>query len=61
MEDKDFLSYFTKLGPPSTIGEIKSASNKIVNTLLALGTVAGRKASMDSASNKLEAAEKALK
>ncbi len=48
MEDKDFLGYFNKLGPPSTLIEIKGASNKIVNTLLALETVAGRKASHDS-------------
>lgn len=62
MEDKDFLGYFNKLGPPSSAGEIKNAAQKIVNTLVAIGSVpAGRRASTDSASKALEDAEKALK
>ena len=61
MEDKDFLGYFGKLGSPSTLAETKVASNKIVNTLLALETVAGRKASHDSSSKALEQAEQAIK
>lgn len=60
MEDKEFLSYFTKLGPPNNQQEIKNSANKIVATLLALGTVVGRKASSDSNKLLLEA-EKALK
>ena len=52
MEDKDFLGYFNKLGPPSNLQEIKSSASKILATLLALDTVAGRKASQDSSANK---------
>jgi hypothetical protein len=48
MEDKDFLGYFNKLGPPSSQEEIKSSANKIVNTLVAINSVSGRKGSMDS-------------
>ena len=57
MEDKDFLGYFGKLGPPSSLEEVKSASNKIVNTLVAISSVTGRKASMDSVSKGAEDAE----
>ena len=54
MEDKDFLGYFTQLAPPSSVDQIKTASNKIVSTLVAISTVAGRKASTDSSSKALE-------
>ena len=37
MEDKDFLGYFSKLGPGNTQTEIKQACTNIVNTLLASG------------------------
>lgn len=57
MEDKDFLGYFSKLGPPATLEEIKSSSTKIVNTLVAMGSVGGRKGSSDSHSKALEKAE----
>jgi hypothetical protein len=57
MEDKDFLGYFNKLGPPATQDDIKNAAHKIVNTLVAIGSVAGRRASTDSASKAVEAAE----
>lgn len=61
MEDKDFLGYFNKLGPPSSLEEVKSAATKIVSTLVAIGSVPGRRASMDSSSKAAEAAENALK
>ena len=61
MEDKDFLGYFSKLGPPSSQQEIKNSANKIVNTLVAISTVSNRKGSMDSTSKALEVAEAALK
>lgn len=62
MEDKDFLGYFTKLGPPSTIEEIRSSASKIVSTLVAIGSVpAGRRTSMDSTAKAQESAEQALK
>jgi hypothetical protein len=61
MEDRDFLSYFGKLGPPSSLEEMKTASNKIVNTLIAIGSKTGRRASMDSTSKAAEDAEQALK
>lgn len=58
MEDKDFLSYFGKLAPPSTQDEMKTAAQKIVNTLVAIGSVpVGRKMSTDSQSKALEQAE----
>lgn len=41
MEDKDFLGYFSKLGPPSSVEEVKSAAGKIVNTLVAISGVKG--------------------
>ena len=56
MEDKDFLGYFNKLGPPASQEDIKNAAHKIVNTLVAIGSVAGRRASTDSASKAVEAA-----
>ena len=58
MEDKDFLGYFSKLGPPSSAEEIKNSATKILNTLIAIGTVHGRKGSTDLATEK---AENALK
>ena len=61
MEDKDFLGYFSKLGPPSSQEEIKSCATKIVSTLVAIGSVAGRKMSTDSSNKAQEAAEQALK
>lgn len=61
MEDKDFLGYFNKLGPPSSLEEVKASANKIVTTLVAIGSVAGRRASMDSTSKAAESAEQALK
>ncbi len=46
MQDKDFLDYFNKLGPSSTIDELKTASSNIVNTLIAsTTTIAKRRAS----------------
>lgn len=54
MEDKDFLGYFGRLGPPSTADEIKQAASKIVNTLVAIGSVAGRRGSTDSHSKALD-------
>ena len=38
MQDKDFLGYFSSLGPQSTIPQLKQASTNIVSTLLAIGT-----------------------
>jgi hypothetical protein len=38
MEDKEFLGYFSLLGPQNTPDEIKKASINIVNTLLASGS-----------------------
>ena len=61
MEDKDFLGYFNKLGPPSTSLDIKAAASNIVNTLVGLGSVPGRRASTDSSSKAMEAAEIAIK
>ncbi len=59
MEDKDFLGYFGKLGPPySTPDQVKVASQKIVNTLVAITTASGRRQSGDAST--LEA-EKAIK
>ena len=52
MEDKEFRGYFDKLMPPSSLPEIKSASEKIVATLQAIGTIQGRKSSVDSTTNK---------
>lgn len=46
MDDRDFLSYFDKLGSQN-VDAIKSASNNIVSTLLTLDSKMGRKASMD--------------
>jgi hypothetical protein len=37
MEDKEFLGYFSNLGPSNSQDEIKKASVNIVNTLLASG------------------------
>jgi hypothetical protein len=60
MEDKDFLGYFNKLSPPSSLDEIKSSASKIVSTLVAIGSVpAGRRASTDAKAT--EAAEQAIK
>lgn len=61
MEDKDFLGYFGQLGPPATAEGVKAAAHKIVNTLVALSTVSGRRGSTDSASKALEAAEESIK
>lgn len=61
MEDKDFLGYFNKLGPPSSQDEIKASAAKIVNTLVAISTVSGRRGSMDSTSKAQETAEQSLK
>jgi hypothetical protein len=62
MEDKDFLGYFNKLGPPSTTDEIKQAAAKIVNTLVVIGAAASTvKASADNASKANEEAEKSIK
>jgi hypothetical protein len=36
MEDKDFLGYFNKLGPPASLDHVKLAAGKIVNTLVAI-------------------------
>jgi hypothetical protein len=36
MEDKDFLGYFNKLGPPASLDQVKLAAGKIVNTLVAI-------------------------
>lgn len=50
MEDKDFLGYFNKLGPPATLDQIKQSAGKIVNTLVALTTAQAtqqRRASLD--------------
>lgn len=61
MEDKDFLGYFNKLGPPSSIEDIKSSAGKIVNTLVVIGAASNIKASTDSASKANEEAEKSIK
>jgi hypothetical protein len=61
MEDKDFLGYFSKLGPPASLEEIKTASSKIVNTLIAIGSIPGRRASTDSSSKATDLAEQTLK
>ena len=61
MEDKDFLTYFTKLGPPFSPADQKSSATKIVNTLVAIGSIPGRRASTDSQSKALDQAEQALK
>jgi len=53
MDDRDFLGYFDKLGSPK-VDIIKSASGNIVSTLLTLDSKMGRKASMDSAENKVK-------
>jgi hypothetical protein len=58
MEDKDFLGYFNKLGPPASLDQIKQSAGKIVNTLVAITTTTQRRASTDQAH---EDAEKALK
>ena len=58
MEDKDFLGYFNKLGPPATLDQIKQAAGKIVNTLVAITSTSQRRGSTDLAH---EEAEKALK
>ena len=57
MEDKDFLGYFGKLGPPSSKEEVNASAHKILHTLVALGSVAGRKASSESISKAVEKAE----
>ncbi|CDW85691.1 dna polymerase v-like [Stylonychia lemnae] len=61
MEDKEFLDYFRQLGPPSNLDQIKIGAQKIVNTLVAIGTVSGRKGSTDATSKTAEIAEKSLK
>ena len=59
MEDKDFLGYFNKLGPPASLDQVKLAAGKIVNTLVAITqTGAQKSASTDQAH---EQAEKAIK
>lgn len=50
MDDKDFLSYFSQLGNKSQT-EVKTASNNIVATLLALDTKPMRKMSAQEASS----------
>ena len=61
MEDKDFLGYFSQLAPPSTIDQIKTAASKIVATLVAIGSVAGRKGSTDSTAKADDKVEKSIK
>jgi hypothetical protein len=61
MEDKDFLGYFSKLGPPSSKEEINSSAHKILHTLVALGSVANRKGSSESINKAVEKAEQALR
>ena len=43
MQDKDFLGYFSALGPQSSPTELKQASQNIVNTLIAADTTAGKR------------------
>jgi hypothetical protein len=34
MEDKDFLDYFNRLGPPFTLDDTKLAASKIIASIL---------------------------
>ena len=43
MQDKDFLGYFSALGPQSSAVELRQASQNIVNTLIAADTTAGKR------------------
>lgn len=52
MDDKDFLGYFNKFGDKN-IEVLKSSSNNIVNTLLALDSNFVRKMSKDSSEDAL--------
>ena len=54
MQDKDFLGYFSELGAHSSIEQLKQASANIVNTLLAVGTVATRQRRASSMDEKDE-------
>lgn len=60
MDDRDFLGYFTKLGNPKVDG-LKQAANNIVNTLLALESKMGRKASIDSSDKTKQKVEESLR
>ena len=43
MEDADFLGYFEKLGPQSSIAQLKVASSSIVATLVTSATVVAKR------------------
>lgn len=59
MEDKDFLGYFNKLGPPASLDQVKLAAGKIVNTLVAITQTGAQKSISTDKTH--EDAEKAIK